>query len=150
VITDGKPQLNLALLPEGVRDVDFGARGYQLQGLIAWRKATSLVTAIYELTTHFPRHEMYGLISQLRSAPVSIASNIAEGHGRATLGEFAQFLCQARGSLCEVETQIVIAGELGYIDLQQDSSLTRKTVELGRILNGLISSIQRRRLHRPH
>jgi four helix bundle protein len=150
VITDGKPQLNLALLPEGVRDVDFGARGYQLQGLIAWRKATSLVTAIYELTTHFPRHEMYGLISQLRSAPVSIANNIAEGHGRATPGEFAQFLCQARGSLCEVETQIVIAGELGYIDLQQDSSLTRKTVELGRILNGLISSIQRRRLHRPH
>jgi four helix bundle protein len=118
--------------------------------LIAWRKAISLVTEIYGITLQFPKHETYGLSSQLRRASVSIASNIAEGHGRATPGEFAQFLSQARGSLCELETQVVIALALGYIDRQQGLSLTKNTEELGRVLNGLISSIQRRRLHRPH
>jgi four helix bundle protein len=118
--------------------------------LIAWRKAISLVTDIYRVTIQFPKHETYGLCGQLRRASVSIASNIAEGHGRATPGEFAQFLSQARGSLCEVETQVVIALALGYIDRQQGLSLTKNTEELGRVLNGLISSIQRRKLRRQH
>ncbi|MGB8768891.1 MAG: four helix bundle protein, partial [Candidatus Korobacteraceae bacterium] len=72
------------------------------QDLIAWQKAISLVTEVYTMTAQFPGHEIYGLTSQLRRASVSIPSNIAEGHGRATSGEFNQFLCQARGSLCEV------------------------------------------------
>jgi four helix bundle protein len=118
--------------------------------LIAWRQAISLVTEIYRITVQFPKHETYGLSCQLRRASVSIASNIAEGHGRATPGEFTQFLCQARGSLCEVETQVVIARELEYIDRQQGLSLTNNMDELGRVLNGLISSIQRRKLQRPH
>jgi four helix bundle protein len=120
------------------------------QNLIAWQKSISLVTDIYRITMQFPKHETYGLVSQLRRASVSIASNIAEGHGRATPAEFAQFLCQARGSLCEVETQIVIARELAYIDRHQDLSFTSRTHELGRVLNGLIGSIQRKKLHRPH
>ncbi len=118
--------------------------------LIAWRKAISLVTDIYKITVQFPKHELYGLSSQLRRACVSIASNIAEGHGRATSGEFGQFLGHARGSLCEVETQIVIARELGYIDQLQNLSLSKSTDELGRVLNGLTSSIQRRKLHRSY
>jgi four helix bundle protein len=116
--------------------------------LIAWRKAISLVTEVYDITMLFPKHEIYGLTSQMRRAAVSIASNIAEGHGRATPGEFVQFLCQARGSLCEAETQLVISRELGYITREQEACSLGKTDELGRVLNGLITSIQRRKVHR--
>jgi len=120
------------------------------QDLIAWRKAMSLVIEIYKSTTNFPRHEIYGLSSQLRRAAVSVPSNIAEGHGRATSGEFVQFLCHARGSLCEVETQIIIARELAYITGEQERLLTVKTDQLGRILQGLIASIQRRKSNGAH
>ena len=116
--------------------------------LIAWQRAISLVTEVYTITATFPSREMCGLTNQLRRASVSIASNIAEGHGRATSGEFLQFLGQARGSLCEVETQIVIAHELEYITRKQEQRLSGKTDELGRILSGLIASIQRRKLRR--
>jgi four helix bundle protein len=85
------------------------------QELIAWQKAIALVTEIYSATKSFPRDELYGLISQLRRAAVSVASNIAEGQGRATRGESVQFLGHARGSLCEIETQIVIATNLHYL-----------------------------------
>lgn len=116
--------------------------------LIAWRKGISLVTTIYSATIAFPSFEMYGLTSQLRRASVSIASNIAEGHGRATAGEFAQFLCQARGSLYELETQILIARNLSYISSEDEQNLLTRAAELGRILNGLIASIRRRKIHR--
>ena len=119
------------------------------QDLIAWEKAISLVTEVYTITAQFPGHEIYGLTSQLRRASVSIPSNIAEGHGRATPGEFIQFLCQARGSLCEVQTQIVIAHRLAYITQEQEQLLIAKTNELGRVLNGLITSIQRKKLKPP-
>ena len=116
------------------------------QDLIAWQKAISLVTEVYAVTAQFPRHEIYGLTSQLRRASVSIPSNIAEGHGRATKGEFLQFLCQARGSLCEVQTQIFIAGKLGYIRQEQQEVVIAQTDEVGRILNGLITAIERKKL----
>jgi four helix bundle protein len=113
--------------------------------LIAWRKAISLVTDVYTTTAGFPSREIYGLSSQMRRAAVSIASNIAEGHGRATAGEFAQFLCHAGGSLCKVETQIVIARNLSYIAPNIERELLDATQELGRVLNGLVSAIQRRK-----
>src|ERR1019366_6799217 len=116
------------------------------QDLIAWQKAISLVVEVYTITAQFPGYEIYGLTSQLRRASVSIPSNIAEGHGRATPGEFNQFLCQARGSLCEVQTQIVIAHRLAYITQEQEQLLIARADELGRILNGLIASIQRKKL----
>jgi four helix bundle protein len=97
------------------------------QDLIAWQKAISLVTDVYATAAQFPGHEIYGLTSQLRRASVSIASNIAEGHGRATPGEFVQFLCHARGSLCEVQTQICIARRLGYITPQQEEGIIAQT-----------------------
>ncbi len=77
---------------------------------------------------------------------MSIPSNIAEGHGRATAGEFVQFLCHARGSLCEVVTQIVIARRLGYVTPQQEEAVIARTGELGRVLNGLIAAIERKKL----
>src|ERR1700690_3084014 len=83
--------------------------------LVVWQKAIALVIDVYSITKAFPRDEIYGLTGQLRRSAVSIPSNIAEGQGRATKGEFVQFLCHARGSLFELETQIVIAKALGYI-----------------------------------
>jgi four helix bundle protein len=115
------------------------------QQLIAWQKAIALVTEIYKTSSIFPREEIYGLTSQLRRAAVSIPSNIAEGHGRATKGEFIQFLCHARGSLYELETQILIGRNLGYLVPEQQALLVKSVTELGRILNGLITSLQKER-----
>ena len=92
--------------------------GCSYRDLIVWQKATALVTEIYRATQGFPREEMFGLTSQRRRSAVSVASNIAEGQGRLSKGEFRQFLGQARGSLIEMETQVVIA-ELGLSDSQK-------------------------------
>jgi four helix bundle protein len=73
-----------------------------------------LTTSLYKLTLRFPREEIYGLTSQLRRAGVSVASNIAEGYGRGTKGEYRNFLCMARGSTLEIQTQLVIARGLGF------------------------------------
>ena len=104
-----------------------------------------MVTEVYTVTARFPGHEIYGLTSQLQRASVSIPSNIAEGHGRATKGEFIPFLCHARGSLCQVQSQIFIARRLGYITQQHEEAVLARADELGRILNGLITSIGRKR-----
>ena len=82
--------------------------------LIVWQKSIDLVTAVYELVKLFPREELYALSSQIRRAVVSIPSNIAEGHNRNSDKEFVQFLCIARGSLGELETQLIIAEKLNY------------------------------------
>ena len=114
------------------------------QQLIAWQKAIALVTEIYSATRSFPRDEIYGLTSQIRRAAVSVPSNIAEGQGRATRGEFLQFLGHARGSLCELETQTVIAANLHYLTDDQSDALSSSITEVGRILSGLIASLERK------
>ena len=98
-----------------------------------------LVTAIYQATQTFPKEELYGLTSQLRRAAVSVPSNIAEGQGRLTRGEFRQFLGQAKGSLSELETQLLIAQNLGY--LKECSTLLGQKTEVARLLNGLLNSL---------
>src|ERR1035441_10287059 len=108
--------------------------------LVVWQKSGTLVTEIYAATSNFPREEMFGLIPQLRRCAVSVPSNIAEGQGRATKGEFIQFLSHARGSLFALETQLVVAGKLGYIDLDRQQTLGSQTEEIARILNGLLPS----------
>jgi four helix bundle protein len=80
--------------------------------LIVWQRAIEMTVAVYELTAKFPREEIYGLAAQLRRAGVSVASNIAEGYGRASTGEYRQFLGMARGSNLELQTQLVIARKL--------------------------------------
>jgi four helix bundle protein len=117
----------------------------EYKDLIAWQKAIALVTEIYRASNSFPRDEVYGLTSQLRRAAVSVPSNIAEGQGRATTGEFIQFLCHARGSLFEVETQVIVANNLDYFSDAQLEALIEKVSELGRVLNGLITSLQQRK-----
>ena len=102
-----------------------------------------LVTAIYKATSSFPRNELFGLTSQLRRAAVSIPSNIAEGQGRLSEKEFRHFLGQSRGSLMEVETQLQIAENLGYVPKEQNATLMQSCAEVGRILNGLLASVSK-------
>jgi four helix bundle protein len=109
--------------------------------LIAWQKAMGFVTDIYKASENFPQRELYGLSSQLRRAAVSIPSNIAEGQGRRSTKEFKYFLSNAQGSLCEIETQVRIAGNLAYISHQQVQELLDKAAEIGRILHGLQASL---------
>jgi four helix bundle protein len=113
--------------------------------LLVWRKSMDLVTEIYRVSQRFPKEETYGLTSQIRRSAVSIPSNIAEGKGRRTAGEFQQFLIQARGSLLELETQILISGNLGYVKEQIVEELKTKTTELAKMINTLIEAIKRQR-----
>ncbi len=109
--------------------------------LLTWRKAMQLVTNIYRATRGFPREELYGLTNQLRRAAVSIPSNIAEGQARHSKKEFHHFLSTARGSLVEVETQLMIANTLGYLTEERAASLIAEAGEVGRMLNGLLASL---------
>ncbi len=104
----------------------------------------ALVVDIYLRTQAFPKIETYGLTSQLRRAAVSVPSNIAEGQARRTTGEFKQFLGNARGSLAEIETQILIARDLNYLEQDQTETLLSATAEIGRMLNGLMSALKNR------
>jgi len=110
--------------------------------LVVWQRAVTMVTEVYRATQSFPREEMYGLTSQLRRSAVSVASNIAEGQGRISKGEFRQFLGMARGSLIEMETQIVIAGNLGYMKAETAHHVTTCSAEVSRLLNGLMQALQ--------
>ena len=114
--------------------------GGSYRDLIAWQKAMVLVREIYCATQSFSREERYGLMIQLRRAAVSVPSNIAEGQARYSRREFHHFLNNARGSLAEVETQIMLANDLGHLTPHDADTLLLKTSELGRILNGLIAA----------
>ena len=116
--------------------------GCSYRDLIVWQKATAMVTEIYRATQGFPREEMFGLTSQLRRSAVSVASNIAEGQGRLSKGEFRQFLGQARGSLIEMETQLVISGNLGFLSSTAVEDLIERSGDVSRLLHGLIESLQ--------
>jgi four helix bundle protein len=103
-----------------------------------------LVELIYASSRAWPKDELYGLTSQIRRAAVSVPSNIAEGQGRATTGEFLSHLGIAYGSLMEVETQVLIAARLGYLEQDAASKIIGLIAEIGRLLNGLTSSLGRR------
>jgi four helix bundle protein len=102
----------------------------------------AFVVEIYHRTQAFPKIETYGLTSQLRRAAVSVPSNIAEGQARRTTGEFKQFLGNARGSLAEVETQVLIARLLDYLEQDQTETLLKTAAEIGRMLNGLLAALK--------
>jgi four helix bundle protein len=118
--------------------------GQTYRQLIAWQKAMDLVDLVYDCTDQFPRRELYDLGSQLRRAAVSVPSNIAEGQARQSQREFYRFLSNARGSLAEIETQVLIAQRRHYISAADAERVLDRCAELGRILNGLIASIKRR------
>ena len=105
-----------------------------------------LVVEIYRASESFPKRETYGLTAQCRRAAVSLPSNIAEGHGRKHLGDYLHQLSVANGSLMELETQILIAGRLGYLPADERDILLRRTSDVGRMLAGLIAALKRRRV----
>ena len=106
--------------------------------LIVWQKAMVLVTEIYKVSKSFPRREDYGLTSQLRRCAVSIPSNIAEGYGRNSRNEYIRFLQIASGSLYELQTQLEIAANLGYLKKDEFELLYESTREIERMLSVLI------------
>ena len=107
-----------------------------------WQTAMELVLRIYKVSQRFPKEERYGLTSQIRRAAVSVPSNIAEGKGRVSDRELTQFVCHARGSLFEIETQLQLAERLGYVAKDDFESLHKETVRVGQMLNGLIRSLR--------
>ena len=110
--------------------------------LEVWQASMELAVQVYALTAQFPKAETYGLISQLRRAAVSVASNIAEGKGRASDRELVQFLCHSRGSVFEIETQVGIAERLGYAEGEACTAIREQTSRIGQMINGLIRSLR--------
>lgn len=109
--------------------------------LIVWQKSMQLSLQVYRITKQFPREEVYGLTSQVRRAAVSIPSNIAEGQARKSTREFRQFLSIARGSLAEVETQLLIGMHLGYVGEDELQPILGLQEEINRMLNSLVSKL---------
>ncbi len=112
--------------------------------LIVWQKAIQLVTDVYALTKTFPADERFGIISQINRAVISVPSNIAEGWSRELSKNYLQFLRVSRGSLMEVETMILISKNLNYINEKDFIEINKKTEEVGKILQGLIKSVQQK------
>lgn len=121
------------------------ARSYR--ELLVWQKAKKLAVHVYQSTDFFPKSEIYGLTSQIRRAAISVVSNIAEGQGRLTSGEFSHFLGQARGSLLELETQLDIALDLNYLDPIREQTLAEEIYQVLGLLNRLIDSLKRNPSH---
>ena len=111
----------------------------------AWQNALQVVETIYRLTKYFPEDEKYGLTNQVRRAAVSIASNIAEGASRESEVDFARFLEISLGSAFEVETQILIANQLGYVTAENYEPLLSQLTILQKQINSLISKIRQKR-----
>ncbi|SRR5579884_2092006 len=107
--------------------------------LRVWQQSMEFVVRVYTITQEFPKDELYGLVSQMRRAAVSVASNIAEGKGRTSSKELAHFLSNARGSLREVETQTMISARLAYITKGVEKELLSNIDDIGRMLHGLIN-----------
>jgi len=110
--------------------------------LKVWQRAYQLCLEIYKITKGFPDEEKYGLTSQLRRAAVSVPSNISEGYGRKTTPEYIQFLYIAYGSICEIETQTLLSGDLGYITTRKLEMLNEGIREVERMLKALIRSLE--------
>ncbi len=111
--------------------------------LLIWKKGIVLVVKVYQLTKAFPSEELYALTSQIKRASVSIPSNIAEGYGRNTDKSFSHFIDISRGSLCELETQLIIAKELGFVvDFELYNEILELIIEESKMINAFSKSIK--------
>ena len=110
--------------------------------LKVWQKSYKLCLDVYKRTGSFPKEEIYGLVSQIRRSAVSVPSNIAEGYGRKTTADYTRFLYIAYGSLCELETQIMLSNDLRYLDQVNLKSLRADLSEVERMLKALIRSLE--------
>ena len=112
--------------------------------LDAFQRAVDLSVAVYETTSRFPDDERYGLKAQIRRASISVVSNIAEGQGRLTNGEWRMFLSHARGSLYEVQAQLLVAKRLGYLDDSAHRAIRSFVIKAAKPLAGLIDYVKSR------
>lgn len=110
--------------------------------LIVWQKSVKLSLLVYRITREFPKDELYGIVSQLRRCAVSIPSNIAEGYSRRRKMEFLQFLHVAYGSAAELETQLLISKELGYLSDRNFTEANSLLIEVMKMLNALILKVK--------
>ncbi len=110
--------------------------------LRVWQMSKAIVTQVYHITESFPKQEAYGLTQQLRRSAVSVPSNIAEGHGRGSRKEYTQFLTIARGSLAEMETQLEIAIDLGYVSREEFEEKFKTIEQLAKMLQRLIAALK--------
>ena len=115
--------------------------------LKVWQKAYNLCIEIYKITRTFPKEELYGLTSQIRRAAVSVPSNIAEGYGRKTTPEYLRSLYIAYGSSCELETQILLSGDLGLMKVEALNKLQADLGEVERMLKALIKAVENKHLN---
>jgi len=122
-----------------------------LHDLVAFQRALETVVAVYDVTSRFPRDERFGLTSQLRRASVSVCTQIAEGQGRLSYGEWRQFLSQARGSLFEIDAQCIIANRLGFLSDSDRGDVVRNLRLTASALSGLIRWVkeEERKVKRP-
>ena len=118
--------------------------GKGFRKLIVWQRAHQLVLLIYKLTEKFPKHEMFGLTSQLRRAMVSVPANVAEGYGAGGKGQFGRYLDIAQGSLAEAEYYLILAQDLSYITPSQYEQTESLRAETGFLLHRLIESLGRK------
>jgi four helix bundle protein len=116
---------------------------------VGWQKAMKLIAGVYAVTSNFPKEEMFGLTNQLRRASVSVASNIAEGQGRLTTGEFVHFLGMARGSALEVQTQLEVAKMLRFGRRSELEKAEESATEVVRILNAAIVTCKAKMVAKP-
>lgn len=119
-----------------------GSQSYR--DLLVWQKSVALCTQVYKLCEAFPRHELYGLADQMKRSAVSVCSNIAEGQARQNLGEFLHFLSIANGSLAELDTQRIIATNLGLVETESSNSLDYDIAEIRKMLYALRASLKSR------
>ena len=134
-----------------------GSRGQGFKGssetlknfkeLIVWQKSYEFCLKIYRITAKFPNEERYGLTSQIRRSAVSIPSNIAEGYGRKTTVDYIRMLYISYGSVCELETQILLAGDLGFIEKGELGTAKKSIAEIERMLKALIKSLENKHLN---
>lgn len=110
---------------------------YGYKRIIAWQKAIDLTELIYQVTDHFPSKETYGIVSQMRRSAVSIPSNIAEGYQRKTTKDYEHFVRISYGSAAELETQLIIAGRVGYLDSETRLQVEKSLVEVLRLISSL-------------
>jgi four helix bundle protein len=126
-----------------------GAKIRDYRDLTVWQRAMELVVECYAAARQFPKSELYALSNQLQRAAVSVPSNIAEGNGRASLGDYLRHLSIANGSLMEVETQVRVARRLAYLTEAQEGRLLGLSSEVGRMLATLIARLRSRRAAAP-
>ena len=112
--------------------------------LLVWQKSMDLCESVYRISRRLPRSELFGLVDQMRRASVSIASNIAEGHARSHTGEYLHQLTTARGSMAELETQVIICVRVDYLTDREAHPLLVASDEVGRMLGGLRRSLRER------